>query len=211
MISMAHFTAPDSLQATEPHERGNPSARNQMSTVTVTRWAAVSRWVRHSVPCLLAALAFVPCAGNAADDSDKARQRDGAWLQNGINEYERLNAHQGLLSNDTNDALVVRSYVCAIIDLEEYMVVRAELLARAVGEARKQHHINPERFRGMAEALPILVPLMQTKFSTESPPCDRIVLIVRDYLGKYPEMLSRDADVIIEKALLDVYSKMDEP
>ena len=63
----------------------------------------------------------------------------------------------------------------------------------------------------MAEALPILVPLMQTRFSTDSPPCDRIVLSVGEYLGKYPEMLSKDAEVVIDKALLDTYSKVDEP
>ncbi len=160
---------------------------------------------------LLAALVFVTCAGNAADDSDKALQRDGVWLQNGISQYERLNAHETLLGNDANNALVVRSYVCAILDLEEYLVLRAELLTKAVGQARKQRHINPERFSGMADALPILVPLMQTTFSTDSPPCDRIILIVQDYLGKYPEMLSREADVIIEKALLDAYSKTGEP
>jgi hypothetical protein len=115
------------------------------------------------------------------------------------------------LGNEANDALVVRSYVCAIVDLEEYMVMRAELLAGAVGEARKRRHINPERFSGMAQALPILVPLMQTRFSAAHPPCDTIVLVVRDYLGKYPEMLSKEADVIIEKAVLEEYSKLDGP
>jgi hypothetical protein len=30
-------------------------------------------------------------------------------------------------------------------------------------------------------------------------------------LGKYPEMLTKDADVVIDKALLDTYSKVNEP
>jgi hypothetical protein len=30
-------------------------------------------------------------------------------------------------------------------------------------------------------------------------------------LNKYPEMLTKDAVVVIEKALLDKYSKIDEP
>jgi hypothetical protein len=181
-----------------------------MRTVMVTRRVEISGQVRRSLRCLLAVLAFVACDGRAADDPEKAQQRDGVWLRNGIDQYERLNAHESLSENDANDALVVRSYVCAIVDLEEYLVLRANLLDRAVGDARKQHHINPQKLNGMAEALPILVPLMQTKFSTDSPPCDKVVLMVRDYLGKYPEMLTKDSDIVIEKALLEAYSNINE-
>lgn len=170
-----------------------------------------SRWVRRSMPFLVAVLGFTAYSGRAADESEKAQQRDGVWLQNGINHYEHLNAHESLSDNDASDALVVRSYVCAIVDLEEYLVLRADLLAGAVGDARKRRHINPQKLSGMAEVLPIIVPLMQTKFSTDSPPCDRVVLVVRDYLGKYPEMLTKDADVVIERALLDAYSNINEP
>jgi len=161
--------------------------------------------------CLLAVLAFVAYDGGAADDRENAPQRDGVWLRNGISQYERLNAHESLADNDSNDARVVRSYVCAIVDLEEYLVLRANLLARAVGDARKLRHINAQKLDGMVEALPILVPLMQTKFSTDSPPCDGAILIVRDYLAKYPEMLTKDSDVVIEKALLEAYSNTNEP
>lgn len=165
--------------------------------------------LRRTMRCLLAVLAFVACNSRAADEPEQ--QRDGVWLRNGISQYERLNAHESLSDSDSNDALVIRSYVCAIVDLEEYLVLRANLLARAVVDARKLHHINSQKLNGMAEALPILVPLMQTKFSTGSPPCDRAVLMVRDYLAKYPEMLTKDSDVVIEKALLDTYSNINEP
>lgn len=177
----------------------------------ITRSAAFSRRARRSRRWLPAVLALIACNGPAADGPEKAPQRDGVWLRNGIDQYERLNAHENLSENDANDALVVRSYVCAIVDLEKYLVQRADLLAGAVGAARKKRHIHPERLAGMAEALPILVPLMQTRFSTDSPPCDRIVLSVGEYLGKYPEMLTKDADVVIDKALLDTYSKVNEP
>jgi hypothetical protein len=179
--------------------------------ITARVRAELSPQVRRSMRCLLAVLAFVAYNGRAADEPENAQQRDGVWLRNGISQYERLNAHESLSDNESNDALIIRSYVCAIVDLEEYLVLRANLLGRAVGDARKRHHINPQKLDGMAEALPILVPLMQTKFSTESPPCERAVLIVRDYLAKYPEMLTRDSDVVIEKALLEAYSNISEP
>jgi hypothetical protein len=171
----------------------------------------LSRGMRQSRRWLPAVLALIACNGLAADDPEKAQQLDGAWLRNGIDQYERLNSHENLSENDSNDALVVRSYVCAVVDLEKYLVLRADLLAGAVQAARKKHHINPEKLNGMAEALPILVPLMRTKFATDSLSCDQIVLSVREYLSKYPEMLTKDAAVVIEKALLDRYSKIDEP
>jgi hypothetical protein len=36
-------------------------------------------------------------------------------------------------------------------------------------------------------------------------------VIVQDYLTKYPEMLDKDADAIVEKALLATYSRSSEP
>jgi hypothetical protein len=181
-----------------------------MNTVAASKRAEFSRRVRQPVRCLLALLAFVAYNGRAADEPEKTQLRDGAWLLNGITQYERLNAHENLSDKDANDALVVRSYVCAIGDLEKYLVQRANLLAGALRQARKHHHTNPEKLDGMSEALPILIPLMRTKFLTESPPCNTIVLVVRDYLGKYPEVIPKDADVIIEKALLDEYSMINE-
>ena len=177
----------------------------------ITRRAALSRRVGQSRRWLPAVLALIACNPLAADDPEKAQQLDGAWLRSGIDQYERLNAHENLSETDSKDALVVRSYVCAVVDLEKYLVLRADLLAGAVQAARKKHHINSEKLNGMAEALPILVPLMRTKFATDSPSCDQIVLSVREYLTKYPEMLTKDAAVVIEKALLDRYSKIDEP
>ena len=63
----------------------------------------------------------------------------------------------------------------------------------------------------MAEALPILVPLMKTNSSTDSRSCDAAFVIVRDYLEKYPEALTKDADVVVENALLDAYANTNGP
>ena len=161
---------------------------------------------------LPAVLAFVACNGLAADAPEKPQARDGAWLQNGIRQYQRFNAHENLSDKEANDALFVTSYVCAVVDLEKYLVLRADLLAGALEEGRKKKdHINPEKLNGMTAALPMLIPLMETKFFTESPSCDRVFVIVRDYLDKYPEVLAKDADEIVEKALLDAYPKTNEP
>jgi hypothetical protein len=98
-----------------------------------------------------------------------------------------------------------------VVDLEKYLVQRANLLAAALEEGRKKHNINPRRLDGMTEALPMLVPLMKTHFFTDIPSCDAAFVIVRDYLEKYPEVLTKDADAVVEKALLDAYANTNEP
>ncbi len=182
-----------------------------MSTVVLSGKTEFLRWVRQRISCLVAVLPLVAWNARAADYPQVTQLRDGSWLRTGIKQLERLNAHETLSEQETNDALVVRSYVCAIVDLERYLVLRADLLARAVAEGGKKHRANVERLAGMAAAVPILVPLVQTKFSADGAPCDSVVLTVRDYLNKYPEVLTKDAGVIIDRALLDAYSRNTEP
>lgn len=130
--------------------------------------------------------------------------RDGAWLQSGIKQQQRWNAHQTLSAEELNEATLVTSYVCAVVDLEKYLVERAELLSGAV-DGKKKPRLDPRLLTGMKRAAPILIPLIESNFSAEPPSCERAQVIVHDYLEKYPEMLDKDADAIIEKALLDAY------
>ena len=159
---------------------------------------------------LPAVLAFIAWSSATTAASQVPQQRDGAWLQNGIRQHQRLNAHENLSEKDANDALVVTSYVCAVVDLEKYLVQRADLLAEAL-HGRKKRALDPKLLDGMTRALPILVPLMKTDFFTDSPSCERVFVIVWDYLEQYPEMLPKDADAIVEKALLDAYAKDSGP
>jgi hypothetical protein len=130
--------------------------------------------------------------------------RDGAWLQNGIKQQQRWNAHETLSDAELNDATLVASYICAVLDIEKYLVERAELLSGAVG-GKKKPRLDPRLLTGMTRAAPILIPLIESNFSADPPSCDRTQLVVQEYLSKYPEMLDKDADVIVEKALLDAY------
>jgi hypothetical protein len=59
--------------------------------------------------------------------------------------------------------------------------------------------------------VPILIPLMKSDFIADGPSCDRALVIVQDFLAKYPEMLDKDADAIVEKALLATYDRSSEP
>lgn len=131
--------------------------------------------------------------------------RDGAWLQNGIRQQQRWNAHETLSDKELNEATIVTSYVCAVVDLEKYFVQRAVLLSVALDDSKKKPNLDPRLFAGMRRAAPILVPLMESDFSANTPSCDRALVIVYDYLEKYPEVLEKDADVIVEKALLESY------
>ena len=69
----------------------------------------------------------------------------------------------------------------------------------------------PRVLEGMAQAVPILVPLAKSDFVAERPSCDRALAIVQSYLAEYPEILDKDADAIVEKALLASYERSSEP
>ena len=132
--------------------------------------------------------------------------RDGTWLQNGIKQQQRWAAHETLSDPQLNDATIVTAYICAVADLEKYLVQRAALLAGALQDAKKKQ-LDRGVGEGMRHSVPILVPLLATDFGAANPSCDKVVPIVRAYLEQYPEMLDKDADEIVEKALLDAYRK----
>jgi hypothetical protein len=131
--------------------------------------------------------------------------RDGTWLQNGIKQQQRSSAHESLTDKELSDATLVTSYVCAVVDLEKELTQRAALLTQAVQDGKKKKHLDPRLLEGMHQAVPILVPLLKSDFNTDSVTCDRALVIVHDYLAKYPEMLDKDAAAIVEKALLASY------
>jgi hypothetical protein len=131
--------------------------------------------------------------------------RDGAWLQNGIKQQQRWNAHENLSDKDLGDATLAISYICAVVDLEKELVQRAALLSKASQAGKKRKHLDPRLFEGMTRAVPILVPLVKGDFNENGPSCERAAVIVGDYLAKYPEMLDKDAGAIVEKALLASY------
>jgi hypothetical protein len=131
--------------------------------------------------------------------------RDGVWLQNGIKQQQRWNAHENLSDKDLNDATLVASYICAVVDLEKELVQRAALLSAAAQKGSRKKNLAPHILEGMAQAVPILVPLMKGDFIKDAPSCDKALLIVQDYLANYPDMLDKDADAIVEKALLAAY------
>ncbi|HEY6925868.1 MAG TPA: hypothetical protein VI653_20475 [Steroidobacteraceae bacterium] len=158
----------------------------------------------------LSVLALVALIGSVAHTQEPIRQHDGAWLQNGIELYRRMNEHESLSAKDTDEARTAVTYICGIVDLEKYLVFRANLLKVAVAEARKRQRLSPKELKGIGEALPILTPLMNTRFFRDSPSCDAVLLIVRDYLLQYPEVLAKGAEVVVESALLDAYSNTDK-
>jgi hypothetical protein len=152
-------------------------------------------------------LVMLVCAGYTAAAASAPwvpPVRDGAWLQNGIKQQQRWNAHETLTVEELNEATLVTSYICAVVDLEKYLVERAELLSGAVG-GKKKPHLDPRLLTGMKRAAPILIPLIESRFASDPPSCERAQVIVHDYLQSYPEMLEKDADAIVEKALLDAY------
>src|SRR6185437_5861816 len=135
--------------------------------------------------------ALIACSSAIAGPAALPAARDGEWLQNGIKQ----------------EAASVSSYICAVVDLESYLVQRAVQLSEAVKGGKKKKHLDPRILDGMTRAMPMLIPLMSSDFVKDRPSCDKAVAIVRDYLQTYPEMLPKDAEVIVERALLEAYSK----
>ena len=161
---------------------------------------------------LVAVLAWAACSSVAAGTSETPTRQDGEWLLHGIRQYQRLNAHEGLSEQDSNEAMVVSSYVCGVVNFEKYLVHRADMLASALQEGGKRKPLIDRRMRaGMVEALPLLTPLMRTAFVRDDPSCDRVLVIVGDFLDRYPEVLARDASALVEDALLASYDKVDGP
>jgi len=158
------------------------------------------------------ALLSVLAAGTAfaGGTPEQPQERDGIWLQNGIKQQQRQDAHESLSEEEAHDALVVSSYICGVVELEKYLVHRADLLQGAVRRGKqKKRPIDPRLLSGMVQAFPLLAPLMKTDFLTENPSCERSVAIVADFLDKYPEVIDKDAGELIEKALLAAYEKPD--
>jgi hypothetical protein len=133
--------------------------------------------------------------------------RDGAWLQNGIKQQQRSNAHESLSDKELSDATQVAAYVCAVVDLEKDLTQRAALLAEAAQQGKKKKHLDPHLLEGMHQAALILLPLVNSDFNTDALSCDRALVVVQDYLIKYPEMLDKDAADIVERALLASYER----
>jgi hypothetical protein len=173
--------------------------------------SACQRGERHIVRALIAIVACVGCSAAAWGAPWLPPVRDGTWLENGIKQQQRWNTHETLSDKEQNDATLITSYICAVVDLEKELVRRAALLSGALRDGKKKKRLDPRMLEGMTQAVPILVPLLSTDFAKDSPTCDRALEMVQDYLAKYPEMLDKDADAIVEKALLAAYSRSSEP
>ena len=153
-------------------------------------------------------LALAACNAFAAGTAESPQERDGIWLQNGIKQQQRLSAHESLSERQAHDALAVSVYICGVVDFEKYLVHRADLLEGAVRRGKKKKQpIDARMLSGMVQAFPLLAPLMRTDFLTADPSCERSVVIVGDFLDKYPEMIDKEAGELIEKALLAAYEK----
>jgi len=142
---------------------------------------------------------------------ETAPERNGVWLHGGIEFYQRMSRHEELSQSEAARALFVVSYVCAVVDLEKYLVYRSDLLKRAITAAQKRTHLDPKELKGIYEGLPLSVPLMETRFLQDSPSCETVIGMVQTFMVQHPETLSTSAEVIVEGALLEAYSDTNEP
>jgi hypothetical protein len=135
--------------------------------------------------------------------------RDGSWLQNGIKQQQRSLAQENLSDKELGEATQVVSYVCAVVDFEKELTQRAALLSAAVQQGQKRKHLDAHLLEGMRQSAQILAPLVKSEFNTDGVSCERAMVMVQEYLVKYPEMLDKDAATIVERALLASYDRGD--
>jgi hypothetical protein len=159
----------------------------------------------------LAVMALAALVWGGARAQETTQEPNGAWLRSGIDLYQRMNGHDSLSQKDAAKAVIVASYVCAVLDLEKYLLFRADLLKRAVAAGKRRGQMKPLELKGINEALPMLLPLMETRFLADSPSCESVLVMVRDFLVEYPEMLPSDAEMIVEAALVKAYSTTSVP
>src|SRR6185437_1868447 len=101
---------------------------------------------------------------------EQPQERDGIWLQNGIKQEQRQDAQESLSEKEAHDALVVSSYICGVVELEKYLVHRADLLQGAVRRGKqKKRPIDPRLLSGMVQAFPLLAFLIKAAVPTENP------------------------------------------
>lgn len=146
----------------------------------------------------LVAILLLSCFGAAHTDGSK--DRDGAWLKHGIEQFERFVEHDREQSPPhITEGFVALYYIAGIVDTERGHTLVANLVMSRAAENQQKDHYD------MVNGVHAVARLLGTRFYDDNPPPDRVILMVRDYIAKHPEMLKKTALEVVERTLWDAY------
>jgi hypothetical protein len=160
---------------------------------------------------LFAGIVFVlfAWAAGAVDSIPSPLERDGNWLRSGIREYEHFqNKDQQSLQNATL-AIATIFYVRGVLDMQFSLNTKANVQAMVIQTSQQlkdsKQKLPQCELDSMRSSNKFFVPLSQTEFFSANYSPDQYMQFIKNYLEKHPEKWSKQADAIIEAAMLDAY------
>ncbi len=160
------------------------------------------------VVAALALIGLVAASGIRADEIKYQSERNGHWLREGIRQFERTRNDSGVL--DFDQAMLaagVSTYVMGVLDMEQPLVLKADVVAMVVASAKRPETKLPEaQVREMVADRGYYAPLSKTDFRDRKISSDQIMTIVKNYLDQHPEKWDKHANDLVEAAVLSALS-----
>lgn len=144
----------------------------------------------------------------AAAEPVASEERDGNWLRSGIRAYEHFQNKDQQSLADTTRAIGIIFYVRGVVDAQFALNTKAitqELIIQGSQQLRDPKKKLPQyEIDSMRSSNKFFVPLSQTGFFSAKYSMEQYVQFIKNYLEKHPEKWGKQADIIIEAAMLDV-------
>jgi hypothetical protein len=127
-------------------------------------------------------------------------KRDGVWLKNGIDAYDRTFVLKNGSDQDVSDALILVAYVSGMLEVHRQNNLNAGLIAMGAnsGRVRKMSEADAAKVKIALFFAPLLkVP------DDLSPP--QVVAILRKYLSQNPAKWTEPAHELVTDAFVSEY------
>ena len=142
----------------------------------------------------LCLLLFTTCA------TAQVVKRDGAWLKNGIDAYDRTFVLKNGSELDISDAQILVAYVSGMLEVHRQNYLNAGLIAMAANSARDGKMSDTDAAK--VKVALFFAPLL--KVPDDLSP-QQVVAILRKYLSQNPAKWSEPAHKLVTDAFVSEY------